>query len=477
MNLFGIHSREAKKFRTRGDPQQDCISIENREQSKITSNMEEQIAKLQTKLKLLDFTAKKTDSTIAKADIDVSERLCSSIKTMIKGVNDIKELIEEHKFNSGADAEEVSKWGEEIEQQIEFADEQVRRITTQIQDMNNKIKQAEDAQRKTTQLEFERAQVELQQQHERHERAEQFAQEAKLLDQKLKYQKLFEESQSTESTVPNTGVAAKLPKLQITKFNGQFSDWLRFWNQFTAIIDSQNISPITKFSYLKEHLDSKVKTSIDGLPFTEKGYAKAKEILVEKYANESEIVNSYVEEIISLPTINGSQPGKISAFFERLRYNVQSLETLNKLSDVNGYVRMTINKLPGIRGDLVRTDPKWKEWTFVQLCDALRDWTERNPVDHNQEDKRKEKFGKAFNTHQNKPRPCVYCESIEHKSATCSVVSTPADRRKILAEKKCAITALGDHTGLLNVEVPPLVETVVKNTIRRSASMKPNERC
>ncbi len=50
--------------------------------------MEEQIAKLQTKLKLLDFTAKKTDSTIA---------------------------IEEHKFNSGADAEEVSKRGEEIE--------------------------------------------------------------------------------------------------------------------------------------------------------------------------------------------------------------------------------------------------------------------------------------------------------------------------------------------------------------------------
>ena len=38
--------------------------------------MEGEIAKLQTKLKLLDFTAKKTDSTIAKADIKVSERLC-----------------------------------------------------------------------------------------------------------------------------------------------------------------------------------------------------------------------------------------------------------------------------------------------------------------------------------------------------------------------------------------------------------------
>jgi hypothetical protein len=125
----------------------------------------------------------------------------------------------------------------------------------------------------------------------KHERDEQIAQEAKIFDQKLQYQKLFEESQTI---VPKDGVQAKLPKLQITKFNEQFSDWLWFWNQFIAIIDGQNISPITKFSYLKEHLDPKVKRSIDGLPFTDKGYTKAKEILVEKYAKESDIVNSYV---------------------------------------------------------------------------------------------------------------------------------------------------------------------------------------
>ena len=94
--------------------------------------MDEQIAKLQTKLKLLTFTVKKTDSTLAKSDIEVSERLCASIKAMIKGVDDVKEVIEEHKFNEGASVEGVSKWSNEIEQQIEFADDQVRKITTQI---------------------------------------------------------------------------------------------------------------------------------------------------------------------------------------------------------------------------------------------------------------------------------------------------------------------------------------------------------
>ena len=41
-------------------------------------------------------------------------------------------------------------------------------------------------------------------------------------------------------------------------------------------------------------------------------------------------------------------------------YCVQSLETLGRLQEVNGYVRLTLNKLPGICGDLVRTEPNGK---------------------------------------------------------------------------------------------------------------------
>ena len=36
---------------------------------------------------------------------------------------------------------------------------------------------------------------------------------------------------------------------------------------------------------------------------------------------------------------------------------------------------------PGIRGDLVRTDPEWEKWDFVKLSEAIRLWTRRNPVD------------------------------------------------------------------------------------------------
>ena len=64
---------------------------------------------------------------------------------------------------------------------------------------------------------------------------------------------------------------------------------------------------------------------------------------------------------------------------------MHSLETLGKLSDVNHHVRLTLNKLPGIRGDLVRTELEWKEWNFTQLVAELRAWTERNPETKPQE--------------------------------------------------------------------------------------------
>ena len=134
-----------------------------------------------------------------------------------------------------------------------------------------------------------------------------------------------------------------------------------------------------KFSYLKAFVEPHVRKTIDGLPFTPEGYAKAKTILQDRYGRESEIVKAYVRAIIHLPNIDGVNPVEINNFYERLVYNVQSLESMGKLSQVCGNVALTIDKLCGIRGDLVRNDEEWQDWSFIQLCDALRSWTRRNP--------------------------------------------------------------------------------------------------
>ena len=55
-----------------------------------------------------------------------------------------------------------------------------------------------------------------------------------------------------------SGLQVKLPKLAITRFDGTYEDWSRFWNQFVKTIDKTVIASVTKFAYLRELLGPKV---------------------------------------------------------------------------------------------------------------------------------------------------------------------------------------------------------------------------
>ena len=64
-------------------------------------------------------------------------------------------------------------------------------------------------------------------------------------------------------------------------------------------------------------------------------------------------------------------------FYETLASHVRTLDTLAKLKE---FVRAAVDKLPGIRPDLVRLDDDWQQWGFDKLVDDLRKWCDRNPV-------------------------------------------------------------------------------------------------
>ena len=75
-----------------------------------------------------------------------------------------------------------------------------------------------------------------------------------------------------------------------------------------------------------------------------------------KYGKPSEVVNAHIQSIVALPVITGTNPTRINEFYEKLVTNIQTLESMGKEKDIRGYVRLTLDKLPGIRADLVRLD-------------------------------------------------------------------------------------------------------------------------
>ena len=333
--------------------------------------MEELVKTLETKIQLLKLTRDDTPGVLAKGKLSALERQHKTLQSLLDEVHAVKLRVQEKKL-AETSAEEVKTWTTEIQTSLEPFEDAITEIEQTIKDLK-------DTENKKKQQEADIAAALAREEKYK----EQLNFEKEKLEQQLYCEEQLEEKRKGshgQKTDKEHKVNTKLPKLVITKYNGTHADWLRFWNQFEAEIHAADIPAVTKFAYLKELVDPKVRTGIDGLPFSSEGYERARNILKSRYGKTSEIVNAYVNGLLSLPTIHGSQPAKVHSFYEKLVSNVQSLQTLGKLKDVNGYVRSTLDKLEGIRGDLVRTDDEWQMWDFPQLVEALRKWTERNPV-------------------------------------------------------------------------------------------------
>ena len=72
---------------------------------------------------------------------------------------------------------------------------------------------------------------------------------------------------------------AKLPKLELTRFNGDILAWPSFWQKFKSLVHSADIPDVDKLTHLDNILDGEAKASIQGLSITGENYKVAIEIL------------------------------------------------------------------------------------------------------------------------------------------------------------------------------------------------------
>ena len=313
----------------------------------------------EAKLQMLQFTNGKSSGVMKKENIDSIERHRDTLRALVKEIEALKLGVEQAMFNDGEGPENVAEWSEKIEDVVAEVDDGIKLMSNWLEKTKHDANQHKREEEEASQA---RA------------REEQLKFESQKLKMKLEYERKLEETKANHPIVETEGSTGrtKLPKLQITKFKGTYEEWLPSWNKFHAEIEKSNLAPVTKFAYLKELLDPKVRTEIDGLPFTTEGYERAKNILTSEYGKTSEIVNAYVQNIMNLPVITGIQPARIYEFYKTLLYNVQSLETLGKFRDVSGNVRSVLDKLKGIKADLVRGHEDWQIWDFPQLVKALK---------------------------------------------------------------------------------------------------------
>ena len=390
---------------------------------------------LETKLTQLEINVKKTNVVIESQNSEAIERHLQTLKAISDTVNHLRLEVEAKKIESKVNGDAIQTWNDDVDSKLEAANVEIGRIRKWVRDHE---KQAE-INAKKEQLQFEK--------------------EIQKMTLQLKADQLAKTKSQNEGVgqdLSSCGVQPKLPKLVITKFDGSHMDWPRFWGQFSENIDKTSVAPITKFTCLRELVTPQVSQTIEALPFTAEGYNREKSILNEKFGKDSEIIKAYTKEILELPTLTGTNPKATSDFSEKLTFCVQALQTLNKLEQVNGATLMTLDKLPGIRVDLVRTDAEWEKWDFAKLSEANRLWTRRNPVDtksnerdsgeqRNQKWDRSRKLYQALGQDFN-PKECAYCGDVSYRPSNCQKITKIEERRATLAQKNlCFNCATPNH--------------------------------
>ena len=284
---------------------------------------------------------------------------------------------------------------------------------------------------------------------------EQYREEIRQRERQLWEEKLQAEPKATERKLEmekaSKTTLAKLPKLTITPFKGTAGDWVRFENMFLTQVDSKPISDEEKFGYLLEMVTTKVREKISNLKPGSVGYKTAWERLKKEYGQTRLVVNSHVDEIVKLEMVKGSSYGKVEAPYGKLSASYDALKTLNEHAKLDGFVMCTLNKLPRVKPDLVRTDYDWEEWSMEQLINNIQSWLRRNRSSHDQpprDSRERNMYVRRGGEKESKRNGhCLYCKS-DHWSDKCKSYVTTDQRKKFFVENKlCFNCAAPGHRG------------------------------
>ena len=80
-------------------------------------------------------------------------------------------------------------------------------------------------------------------------------------------------------------------------------------------------------------------------------------------------------------------------------------------------MRVILDKLQGIQGNLVRNNDNWRDWNFQQLVEALDKWTVRNPIllSDKRNPEKSNSYSKSYQPKQTKSE-VMYCEKPDNTS-------------------------------------------------------------
>lgn len=139
----------------------------------------------------------------------------------------------------------------------------------------------------------------------------------------------------------------KLPVLQPPTFSGKYTEWNAFWDQFTAMIDSNpEIPEVQKLQYLQAAVKGTAKDKIKHLTTREIHYESAKTLLRQQFENKRAIFTDAMSHLISTARSKRDSVAELQQLSTVVQETMQSLKNIDVNEPGIIVAHLIIDKFP-----------------------------------------------------------------------------------------------------------------------------------
>lgn len=135
-----------------------------------------------------------------------------------------------------------------------------------------------------------------------------------------------------------TGRNARLPKLELPKFDSKIENWQAFYDIYKTLIhDNNSISKIEKFHYLASCLQGPASSIVKGVPMTADNYEVVFNSLIERYHNKRIIALTYLDKFINQPVLKSGNFQDLQSLTNVIYESYHALQAL-KIDNLSDFI-------------------------------------------------------------------------------------------------------------------------------------------
>ena len=266
-----------------------------------------------------------------------------------------------------------------------------------------------------------------------------------------------------KSNRENLSSAIRLPKLEMSTFDGNVMLFQEFWDMFTAAIHTnKNLSDTEKLTYLKESVVGKAREVLQGLSITAPNYRVAVELLTERFGDKQTAINAHYAKMLAL-SVTDNQTTSLRDFYDEIEKHMRALAAVGEDISQPIFISLITSKLP--KQTMLQLEMKrGKEpWSVKLLRESLSNYvsakeaTDRQSVSvskHNDQERARTGTSGArhetssaqslvLNAKVHKPPKCWYCQESHFTDECKKFFSLESRKQKV--QGKCFICLREGH--------------------------------